>query len=133
MQVHSALVDLFAWNFIQTVNILPDGEDGEGWPTNCCPVCCGPCSALNSVLSNSRRVVELQDLLRDTGYPQSGWRFWDADMDLLDIKAIKAKWFKADGTHKAICVSENGVDKSAELHEAAKLADETPDMSQHFR
>lgn len=122
MYLHDKMVGMFAWQLIQSINMLEDGLDDEGWPRNCCPICCGPCSDLLAVLDNCCRLEELNTILADCGYIKSGgWTFWNDEKRELRVKKIKRFWFDEEGRHKAICLSVNGVNRSDEIHQALRI------------
>jgi hypothetical protein len=116
MFISNELAEMLGWQVIQSINILQDGLDDEGWPTNCCPICCGPCSSLNEILDDPIRLGALNDLLMSHPYVRSGWGFWKSKGQTLRVKRIKAMWFKLDGTHKAICAWSDGKDISETFH-----------------
>lgn len=122
--ISNELAEALGWQVIQSINILEDGLDDEGWPVNCCPICCGPCSALNEILDSPYWLSMLNNLLASHPYIKDGgsWRYWKPKGQTLRVKRIKTMWFKLDGSHKAICGSVDGKDISDEFH-AAVLKD----------
>ncbi len=116
MFISNELVEALCWQVIGQINMLTDSFDDEGHPTNCCPICCGPCAALNAILDNPYRLDMLNNMLAGHPYVRSGWDFWKPKGLTLRVKRIKKMWFKLDGTHKAICAWSDGKDDSASFH-----------------
>ena len=116
-------MEALAWQVIGRINELQDGFDDEGFPTNCCPVCCGPCDALNTMISDPVMLNQLSEIILLTTWHVDYWSFWDNGTGILDAAAIKSRWFKEDGSHKAICQMSNGVDESEMIHKAVKGAE----------
>jgi hypothetical protein len=115
-------MEAMAWQAIGQINMLQDGFDDDGRPVNCCPICCGPCFALNVMISDPSMANQLSEAIQLTGYHVDGWDYWSQLSDMLHVGDIKAMWFNADGSHKAICMSSDGVDESDVVHRAI-LAD----------
>jgi hypothetical protein len=116
--------NMLAWQVVQSLNILEDGFDEDGHPTNCCPVCCGPCHHLLEILDDPFLLDELNSILAECKYVVEGyWRFWNYNKQRLRVSKIKKLWFSEDGSHKAICMSSNGIDESDRLHRAIKEAE----------
>lgn len=107
-----------AWQAIQSINLLGDGFDDDGMPVNCCPICCGPCHALNEMISDPAMLDQLSEAIKLTGYHVDEWDYWSELSDGLHVGDIKAMWFNPDGSHKAICMSSDGVDESDVVHRA---------------
>lgn len=121
MYLNDRTLNMLAWQVVQSINILEDDFDEDGDPTNCCPVCCDPCHHLLKVLNNRNDREDLEAVLAECGYVVQGyWRFWNYNKQRLRVNKIKKLWFKEDGSHKAICVSSNGIDESDRLHRAIK-------------
>lgn len=118
MFISNELAEALCWQVIGQINMLTDGLDDQGFPTNCCPICCGPCSALNEILDNSYRLSMLNNMLASHPYIKDGggWDYWKPKGQTLRVKRIKKMWFKLDGSHKAICGSIDGKDISDEFH-----------------
>lgn len=113
------MAEILGWQVIGQINMLRDGLDDEGFPVNCCPICCGPCSALNEALDEVILRDDLEFLLMDHPYIRNGgWAYWSKKRGGLRINKIKRMWFKEDGSHKAICAWSNGKDDSARIHRA---------------
>ena len=119
MYASDKMAEILGWQVIQTINILQDGLDDEGWPVNCCPICCDPCSALNEALDDMLLLDDLESMLFDHPYIKSGeWAYWSKKRAGLRVNKIKRMWFKEDGSHKAICAWSDGKDDSASFHKA---------------
>ncbi len=116
MFISNELAEGLCWQVIGQINMLTDGLDDQGYPTNCCPICCGPCAALNEILDSQCRLGMLNNMLASHPFVQ-GWEYWKPKGQTLRVKRIKKMWFKLDGTHKAICGSIDGRDISDEFHE----------------
>src|SRR5687768_1002019 len=110
-----------AWQVIGQINTLRDGVDDQGWPVNCCPICCGPCHALLTMIEDPTMLNQLSEIIKLTGWNTGSWDFWSEIDDMLHVGDIKAMWFKEDGSHKSVCQSSNGVDTSEELHALIRL------------
>lgn len=122
-------MEAMAWQAIQSINMLGDGIDPEdGTPVNCCPICCGPCCALNEMISDPVMANQLSEAIKLTSWNVGGWDFWSEIDDMLHVGDIKAMWFKPDGSHKAICMSSDGVDQSDIVHRAV-LAEQSYRMT----
>lgn len=117
MYINDKMCEILGWQVIQSINVLRDGLDGEGFPVNCCPICCGPCSSLNEALDDHLLHIYLDSLLSEHPYIKSGgWSYWSKKRGGLRINKIKRMWFNEDGTHKAICAWSDGKDDSARFH-----------------
>lgn len=110
------MITALGWQVIQSINILQDDFDNEGTPTNCCPVCCGPCYWLLKTLDDPELLNELNRIIGMSEYAHTGWTYWSRKKQSLKVKKIRKMWFKEDGSRKAICASIGGVDISDELH-----------------
>lgn len=121
-------MEAMAWQAIHSLNILQDDVDDEGTPLNCCPICCGPCHALNEMISDPIMANQLSEAIKLTSWNVGGWDFWSEIDDMLHVGDIKAMWFKPDGSHKAICMSSDGVDQSDVVHRAV-LAEQSYRMT----
>jgi len=94
-----------AWQVIGQINALEDGHDGDPRsPNNCCPICCGPCHALNVMLDDPIMLNQLSEIIALTRWANTGWDYWHPDGH-LDAARIKSMWYNTDGTRKAVCVS----------------------------
>ncbi|MEV5211259.1 hypothetical protein AB0K35_27685 [Micromonospora sp. NPDC053740] len=51
-----------------------------------CPVCCGPCFALKTLLDAG----QLDDIVR--AYGSEGWDWWDADTGQVDRGLLARAW-----------------------------------------
>jgi hypothetical protein len=109
-------MEALGWHVVGHIDALQDGLDDQGWPINCCPICCGPCHALNAMIDDPIMLNQLSEIIKLTGWATGGWDFWSEIDDMLRVGDIKAMWFNEDGSHKAVCSSENGVDTSREFH-----------------
>lgn len=52
----------------------------------CCPVCCGPCSALKALLDAG----QLDSIVRD--YAAGGWDCWDTQAGQVDRRWLARAW-----------------------------------------
>jgi hypothetical protein len=109
-------LEALGWQVVGQINTLTDGVDGQGWPVNCCPTCCGPCHALLAMIEDPTMLNQLSEIIKLTGWNTGGWDFWSEVDDMLHVGKIKAMWFNEDGSHKSICMSSDGTDTSEELH-----------------
>lgn len=115
MYVSSPMIEMLAWQVVQSVNILEDA---------CCPICCGPCSELLKVLNDPGLLEELNDILAECEYvAEGGWDFWNFKKERLRVNKIKKLWFKKDGSHRLVCMSSKGIDQSDQLHQAIEEAE----------
>ncbi|MEU8334728.1 hypothetical protein [Micromonospora tulbaghiae] len=74
------------------LNQLHAADQNEG----CCPVCCGPCAALKTLLDAG----QLDDIAR--GYAAGGWDVWDTERDQVN-RAFLARAWRRTGCHTASC------------------------------
>lgn len=121
MYLINKMVNMLAWQVVQSINILKDGFDDEGSPTNCCPICCGPCHELLKILDDRDDREDLEAILVGCEYVSEGsWRFWNDKKQRLRVRKIKKLWFREDGSHKQICMSSDGIDQSDRVHRAIR-------------
>ncbi len=64
------------------INMLASADEDEG----CCPVCCGPCAALKTLLDAG----QLDDIVRT--YGSQGWDWWDAETGQVDRGLLARAW-----------------------------------------
>lgn len=114
------LTEIIGWQFVGQINTLRDGLHEQGDPVNCCPICCGPCAALLAALNRPSHLSLINGYIRKTGWGTGDWDFWSEIDDGLHVANIKAMWFNEDGSHKAICTMESGVDTSEAFHAAIR-------------
>lgn len=121
MYLNNKLFNMLAWQVVNSINILEDGFTQDGDPTNCCPICCGPCYELLKILNNRNDREDLEAILAECEYvSDGGWRFWNDKKQRFRVKKIKKLWFGKDGGHKQICMSSDGVDQSDQIHRAIR-------------
>lgn len=119
--------EIIGWQFVGTLNDhFHHGYingDGTTSPPNdddhCCPVCCGPCSALLAMLDDQGLLDQVTLWILLTGYVKGGWDFWDSDGFRLNVDRIRAGWFRTDGT--LYCI--NGPELHEELMREAAMAE----------
>ncbi len=63
------------------LNLLAAADDDFG----CCPVCCGPCHALKTLLDAG----QLDDIVRPYA---TGWDWWDANRGEVDRAWLARAW-----------------------------------------
>ena len=123
MYLSDQMITALGWQVIQSINVLQDDFDDDGMPTNCCPVCCGPCYWLLKVLNDPGLLGELNRIIGMSEYAHTGWSYWSRKKQSLKVKKIKKLWFYENGQHKVVCMSSDGMDQSDQLHRAIEEAE----------
>lgn len=98
--------EIIGWQFVGTLNShFHSGytdSDGRHLPPNeddhCCPVCCGPCSALSAAIEDPQMLAEIATWIVCTRYNEGGWTFWNGETFSLDVDLIRAGWRRDDGS-----------------------------------